>query len=48
MLTLEKVGEAIHTRRILILMAEIPYIKLAQESVSELPETTKKIGSAVL
>lgn len=47
MLTLEKLGEAIHMSRILILMAEILCVKLSQERVSELLKT-KKFGSEVL
>lgn len=43
MLTLEELGEAIHMSRILILMAEVLYVKLAQERVAELLKTQKKL-----
>lgn len=42
MLTLEELGEAIHMSRILILMAEILCVELAQERVAELLKTQKK------
>lgn len=43
MLTLEELGEAIHMSRILILMAEVLCVKLAQERVAELLKTQKNL-----
>lgn len=44
MLTLEELVEAVCMTRMLILMAKSLYAKLAQESVSELLKTQKKMG----
>lgn len=48
MLTLEELGEAIHMSRILILMAEVLCVKLAQERVAELLKTQKSLGLSAL
>lgn len=48
MLTLEKRVKAICMTKIIILMAEVLYVKLAQERVAEHLKTQKKFGSEVL
>lgn len=45
MLTLEKCVKAICMTKIIILMAEVLYVKLAQEVVADLLKTQKKFCS---
>lgn len=47
-LTLEKHVKAICMTKIMILMAELLCVKLAQERVADLLKTQKKFGSEVL